>query len=1024
MKFNCILIFLLIVLSTVESNAQIKEFTHPEILSFETSTLPAKPGKGSEITISNLHYKHLAHSLQWRWNQPNSIIEIDQPIKYLSKNPNPNETSVSTFVFWVYNPRNLPGGKIRFEFLKKGKICSYFDYGTDFSGWRGAWIAFDRDMQGKPEEGMDCLRIIAPDIENGELFFDHIILSSFQDIRHHTASFEAPYVNPSTTSHWLILLKSWQNRFDIPVKATISPEEQKSIKTVEQRLHELLLPNKKIGFDKLIKQYNAYNITQNPDGTVKGVPVFFERFGETYNHLGGINYAKIYDNPMGLRKFNTLLYNIAITYNNSDDIHEKNKLEHMYIMLIRHMLDQGFQAGSALGTLHHLGYSMRNFYPAAFLMKNVLKNAGLDIQVQQAMEWFAGTGEVKLKPRKPGMDIDAFNTSLIGRLSSILMMNDSPEKVSYLYSISRWINNGLLPSDGTEGCFKIDGTIFHHRHNYPAYAVGGLDGAVNSVWLLHKTMFSISPESHEQLKFSLLTMRKYCNLLSWPLSLSGRHPDGKGHIFPWHYGRLAIVGSPDGKYKIDPELAAAYLRLLYHKKGEYSDELSREGFKAEPAPEGNWSLNYSCLAVHRRGEWLATAMGFSRYLWSTEGYIGANCFGRYLNHGNLQILGTGNPIDIFQSGFNQKGWDWNHIPGTTAAVLPMEKLKADVRQVDSVSGYEEMLLSDESFAGSVSNGNRNGVFGMKLHENDKYNGSLHARKSYFFFDNRIIALGTGIKSVLRNAPVHTTLFQVYLADKNIPIHVNGKKITNFPYHKRLKEKSTVLCDSKNNYYFVYNADIIIHKDLQHSLDEETCLPTQNNFAMAAINHGNSPENENYRYMVLIQPNEKELSEYIRNKDSQDTMPYTVLQQNDNAHIVTDKITKTTGYVLFESGIINKADIISTNHPCLAMTKSISDNELILSVCDPDLKFYDGPADEIYDKNGKTIERSIYSRKWINNPSGISTIEVTIKGIWEISGNSEDVHIKTHQKDNTVFEISCQNGLTREVKLMRKELNDN
>lgn len=110
----------------------------------------------------------------------------------------------------------------------------------------------------------------------------------------------------------------------------------------------------------------------------------------------------------------------------------------------------------------------------------------------------------------------------------------------------------------------------------------------------------------------------------------------------------------------------------------------------------------------------------------------------------------------------------------------MKDLKADIRQVDEVSGYEEMLLSDESFAGAISSKNRNGAFGMKLHEHDKYNGSLRARKSYFFFDNRIIALGSDIESALPDAPVHTTLFQVYLPEEESPIFINGKKISDFP----------------------------------------------------------------------------------------------------------------------------------------------------------------------------------------------------------------------------------------------------
>jgi chondroitin-sulfate-ABC endolyase/exolyase len=120
----------------------------------------------------------------------------------------------------------------------------------------------------------------------------------------------------------------------------------------------------------------------------------------------------------------------------------------MFVLLTKHLTDQGFAAGSAMGTLHHLGYSMRNYYPAMFLIKDVLTKAGINQLIQQSMEWFSGTGEVKLKPEELGVDIDAFNTSLIGRLSSILILTDSPEKVTYLRSFSRWADNGLKVASG------------------------------------------------------------------------------------------------------------------------------------------------------------------------------------------------------------------------------------------------------------------------------------------------------------------------------------------------------------------------------------------------------------------------------------------------------------------------------------------------------------------------------------------------------------------------------------------------
>ena len=44
------------------TNAQIREFTHPKIISFEHSTDPVTAGKNSKVSLSNKHYKHLGHT--------------------------------------------------------------------------------------------------------------------------------------------------------------------------------------------------------------------------------------------------------------------------------------------------------------------------------------------------------------------------------------------------------------------------------------------------------------------------------------------------------------------------------------------------------------------------------------------------------------------------------------------------------------------------------------------------------------------------------------------------------------------------------------------------------------------------------------------------------------------------------------------------------------------------------------------------------------------------------------------------
>lgn len=1014
-------VFIFLLILSLNSTAQPVQFTNPAILSFEEGIFSVTGDNNSQFSITGEHFKHLSKSLVWKWSAPNAQWSIKQPVAYQPHNNKSKDNSVATFVFWVYSRTQLKDAKLKVEFLKKGRVCSWFEYGLNFTGWRGAWIAFDRDMQGKPETGMDEMRVTAPSLPSGELLFDHIILASLQDVRQHTADFQAPYINPSTTNHWLVLLRSWNKSFDLPVPATLASTDIQSIKTIEKRLTGFLLEGKKaIPLKRLTESFNAYGITVNADGSLYGLPVFFERYGETYEYLGAENYKLLYANPMGVSECNKLLLNMAVSYHLNPNPEEKQKIAGMFVMLMRHLLDQGFQAGSALGTLHHLGYSMRNYYTAAFLMKQPLRNANIDSVVQQAMEWFAGTGEIKTKPEAPGMDIDAFNTSLIARLSGILMLDDtSSMKVTYLIALKRWIDNGFLFTPGTEDGFKPDGSIYHHRHNYPAYAVGGLEGAVTANVLMCNTDFQPDSVGRKHLKNALLSMRNYCNLQTWPLSLSGRHPDGKGHLFPEHYALLASTGTPDYSAKTDSELAAAYLRLETNPKAKFVQQFKAQGIQPEKAPNGNRSYNYSCLNVHRRDNWLATAMGFSRYLWATETYVGANLYGRYLNHGNLQILASGNPVSNFGSGFNQKGWDWNHFPGTTAAVLPMKELRADVKNLDAESGYEEMLLSDEAFAGSLSHRNQQGIFAMKLHENAKYNGSLHARKSYFFFDNRIVALGSGIRSDLSGKAVHTTLYQVFLPETNQAINVNGREITDFPYSESTVNSKIFTGDGLNNWFFVKNGNIKFSKSLQNSLDEETDEPTQNNFALAAIDHGVAPHNAAYEYMVLVQPSVNELASVSKSFVSKTDLPYTVLQHDSAAHIVLDKKTKATGYALFEAGKIKaKTEVIEVSAPCMLMTSGSANGQMLISICDPDLHFYNGKADLSYDANGKPLERSVYSMPWISNDSAVSSVEVQIKGTWKTVGKSEFISILKSEKGITTLLVKCQHGMTREVVLKK------
>ena len=1001
MKLKRILISMMLVASSLFSvEAQVVDYGQANgVFSFENDTEGTTCSKYSVLSISDEHAKLGDKSLEWNWKKSGAYLSINAPVPFLAKNPNPKETSVSSFVFWIYSPERL-NGNLKFSFLKEGRECCHFTYQLGFEGWRGAWVAFDRDMEGKPEEDMDQVLITTSDgLKKGTLFFDGIITASFQDVRYHTADWQARFINKETTNFWLTLNQFWDNQFDLEIsEGKLTEKEVSDFKTIEDRFVTLVTSGiKPLSIDEVRNIYKAYNITFNEDGTINGKPIWFIRYGETYLNQGIPDAMPSFtSHGQTLRQLNDSMLKIAVSYMHETDPALKEEIAQIYVDLTRHLLDQGFAAGSGQGTLHHLGYSMRNFYTGPVIMKQVLKDAGLNTQMQQAMEWFCGAGEVKTAPEVLGMDIDAFNTSLMGRFASVIMLEDSPYKQTYMKAISRWVDNGFKYTEGTNPAFKRDGCVVHHRKCYPEYAIGGFKGSVNAIWMLAGTKWAISKESHEIQKEALMTMRFYSQLLSFPLAMSGRHPDGTRSLIASQFALLADAGSPDGNQMIDKDLAEAYLRLN-GTGGEWGHKFTEAGLVPEKTPNGGKYLAYNCSLSYRQDEWLLTFAGHSRYLWAAETYQRENHYGRYLTHGSMQLL---HGKDSFESGFRLEGWDWCHIPGTTAAERPMEEMKANVLNVDKFSGYEEMLLSDEWFAGGVSYEKEAALYSMKLHEHDKYNGSLRARKSFFAFGNKIVCIGDGLENSLEGSQLHSTLFQNCIPEcDSMTEEYIGELIT--------------LTDNNGTVYFIKNAKVQVHKGLQHSYHEETDAPTQGYFEKAFICHGSKcgPEmtdcDDRYDYMAVIKASDEQISSYAQNS------PYTVLRADATAHIVRDNESGIVGCAAFEATKIDEN--IERVSPSVLMYETEGEH-MNMSISNPDLALYTGESDEVYDENGRRKERSVYGRSWVNNPAHTTTVELVLNGIWKVEG---ECSLQTrYDSDKTFITIETSESRTEILKLKR------
>lgn len=915
------------------------------------------------IQLSQEKYKDGKQSLAWTF-QPNETLTIKGNVSYKTFQKGQQEKARSSFMMWIYN-ENPIDDEMQIQFKKEGELKSHFPLKMNFKGWRTMWVQYDRDMQGTPSEEMNEIVFVAPN-KAGKVYIDHLIPSVLIDPRHNARDEQVPFVNlnadNAANAHWMALYKNYhQINKDLP-SVTLTENILKDIQTIEERYKERLLKTVKVN-KKLIKE------KEDKFKEIEKIALEFNQKLVIYKQVDEEQF-KLYQH-MVTRDFGQFIREIAYMYHSTDKNELKLRLATLFNQALDYMYDQGWTKGSSQGTIHHLGYQVREIYEAIYLMKEPLIELGAVEKAKEMVTWFSAMGMIYTPDENFRVNVDVLNTMLPGMLTAILLNQDKQQEAKELILLQKYLINSIKPSKGVLGGFKYDGTVFHHMQNYPAYAEGAFKGLLPIIYYLHGTDFGIKGESFNIVKKAILFTRLYANKYNYLLSLTGRHPNDKFNIDTESFRLLALSGEKG----IDKDLAEAYLRLSPN--GKSAEDFKALGFKAETAPQGAWTANMGSLQLHRRGEWLVGMKGYSRYLVGNETYIKNNLYGRYMSYGTFQILES----NLKESGFLQEGWDWKHFPGTTAINVPFEQLKSSISQVDTASGVEEMLLSDETYSGG-NHLNGNSMFAMKLHEHPKYNGSHRARKSVFIFDNRAVLLGTGIENNDQQNETHTTLFQNYLPE--------GKE--------SFIQNENMILDSQQNLYKVEEGDVVIQKGLQHSFDQNTGKPTQNNYELAYINHSKSPTNGRYHYAVLIKGSDKEQQDFKNNSQ------YQVIAQNNQQHIVKDLVSNILGFALFESGNVAENDYIeAVDTPSMVMLTP-TEKGLKLNFVDPDLRLYEGLDPEQY-KAGKMIERSIYSRPWIGNKGEEYTTTLILKGHFkvenhpnvqtEIEGDKTKVMITTH-----------------------------
>ena len=470
-----------------------------------------------------------------------------------------------------------------------------------------------------------------------------------------------------------------------------------------------------------------------------------------------------------------------------------------------------------------------------------------------------------------------------------------------------------------------------------------------------------------------------------------------------------------------------------------------KGYSAEPSPEGHWSKNFAALSVHRRKDWVATAKGFNKYVWDFENKPNKeNVYGLYASHGALLIANSEALLSVHDV---DNGWDWAKIPGTTSIALDL----ADMNMGGGRFFGQRDLAGGLTFKGTYPLGN--GVFGMDFNQPSyglatsdwRHNIVFKFKKSFFFFQNLIVGLGSHISAQNTNSKiVQTTLFQDKLIDgvSSSKIKVNGEDKTysdmaNAYTPNKANVAYTTLTDAKGNFYYIpgnSKTSLKVHLKDQNSKTDNGKTDTTGRYATAWFDHSSSPNNVKYQYAVLIPTAtyHTTLTDLATAQESANDKVYKVLKQDRQAHVVQFvKSPKTwialgsdhvvTGYVLFRENLNlpSGGEIAHVTAKNVLLMVEKSDDYIFLSVSVPSLN--------LHTKDDLEVNNDVQQEERYHSSSQEKEVEVTLRTrvesgvVYALAHGNPDCYkpnVWVVGNNLKVKFLNLKNGFSVEVKLKK------
>lgn len=943
------------------------------IISFEEPTVPVFISHGE---ISKKRAIMGEQSLLWKWRTGDTLTINKRIQRYNNKQAKKafGKKATQVISFWIYNEAPLEQS-MTLLLSKQGHSPSEKAIDLNFKGWRAFGLSLDSDFEQPVTKELDTIQFVAPNHESGELFIDRVMFS-IDDGRYQWSDY---HVKNRMNGRFPEI------DFSLPTSLPDVTEQQtQALKVIKQRTIQLLADSN-IKLPTLRTKFEDYQIRE-VDGVIRGRHILTDKQQVIYNSRYLLSHDledfKEYailgkKDQFGIIKhlgYSDLMLDIASRYVKTKKVQERTTLSEMYLLMSKHLIDQGFAKGSSLVSTHHWGYSSRGWYSSALLMQDVLEQDGLLPEVYDALLWhareFKASFDMEIKPQSSNLDY--FNTLSRQHLALILLNPDEKERVALVGKFGRFITQALAqtPPSSFDG-LRDDGTAYRHMGHYPNYAFHGFDHIAQVIYALHGTEFSVQKPGLDKLRKAMIAGWIYSNPVL-PMGISGRHPFDDLSVKRYAQGMKLLAKSYP---QLDEELASIYLQI----RG-LPQEKSQKHFGKIIAPtvlpEGSWSFNGGAFAVHRHGTQMAFMKGYNDVVWSSEIYTRDNRYGRYQSNGSVHVMPYG---ELKAHGYQQNGWDWARNPGATGIKVDLDKLESFTR--DSL-----MMYSKEGKSAATSLDQKHTIFSHK-HVERKYphlDSTFRANKHVLATNDMLYMTGNHISNSLSvsDEPTETTLFQLATHDKASSVNINGHLHTDTNLDITLSN-SDWLIDANNVGYLLLDVDPVrVTRGVQYSRHNKTKKATQGEFITAWIDHGVNPTDAHYEYVVVMNATTEEMKQLAQRYQNPTsvvaTIPSEIIETSNKHHLV--RVNNLYGYSAFSAAHFHHGVLQDINQPAQVLTQKLANGNVKLSVSAMDLNLV---------------------KEWAYGPTTAPNkpviIELTLRGKWQI-----DHSITHHYTDNTTL----------------------